>query len=731
MSSRPQIHSVPSLPLTESELETVSVPVETQARKPIFAAMTPTTFGTTPYTPLEARQIDEQLAIPLSKRDVKVRPGPGGKRLTYIEGWRAIDIANSIFGFDGWSSQLVSLDVRVCKQTPDKRWHACVMATMRITIRNGAFHEDRGGGHAENKRTEEEAMMAAEKEALTDACKRALKNFGQRLGLSLYSDEHLRTIGSTPSTAPRGLSKTCGHTPEQRANSSVVKQHSRTLPGASGPDTQRVPGQDAYGVRTSREHESRASSVQNQRSISNPPQSTMNQRDQNIQGSTATIARSTSKNFAPSTCPPANPSETNASHLDRANPYQRQNVANYQRLNGKILSHADCDDSVQLEGHDAAKHMVLQANATDRQIMSGQRVTGQQAVGNVQSNLEGLPCQEPSMVYPQRLPRHAQAHLQNATPMDNRPPPGAFQPSKTPENTHAQTRASDDLVPSNGHSHTTTQSGPSRIKPEDSVRDPNGRFVVPERTHSHSLRPSGAVQPAITEGSSANATMIHVIQKSPADCVPSSSMLGTLQAAVSPITPCNTRQQNPPASYRNSHYDSSRSAGSSAQNEHGLELNPAQNYGAFAAGLKRPSPSAHLNIASRNSTNMEFQSGGGENFATSETAQPPVKLARVQHERMDKTQPHHGYNNAQPATAYVADQRQSIPASAHPSYDVRGSAVQTTGDASHVAIISHSGNPTERDRSALADISALRKPNSSNDHSEVEELCAILAADMQ
>jgi len=40
------------------------------------------------------------------------RPGPGGvRKLTYIEGWRVVDLANEIFGFNGWSTSVRSLDV--------------------------------------------------------------------------------------------------------------------------------------------------------------------------------------------------------------------------------------------------------------------------------------------------------------------------------------------------------------------------------------------------------------------------------------------------------------------------------------------------------------------------------------------------------------------------------------------------------------------------------------------
>ena len=37
--------------------------------------------------------------------DVAKRRGPGGTTLTYIEGWKAFEMANDIF-VDGWSCQI-------------------------------------------------------------------------------------------------------------------------------------------------------------------------------------------------------------------------------------------------------------------------------------------------------------------------------------------------------------------------------------------------------------------------------------------------------------------------------------------------------------------------------------------------------------------------------------------------------------------------------------------------
>jgi hypothetical protein len=43
---------------------------------------------------------------------ISQRPGPGGgPKLTYVEGWKIINLANEVFGFNGWSSSITSLTV--------------------------------------------------------------------------------------------------------------------------------------------------------------------------------------------------------------------------------------------------------------------------------------------------------------------------------------------------------------------------------------------------------------------------------------------------------------------------------------------------------------------------------------------------------------------------------------------------------------------------------------------
>ena len=39
---------------------------------------------------------------------ISQRPGSGGQRIAYIEGWRTISLANEIFGFNGWSHSVAN-----------------------------------------------------------------------------------------------------------------------------------------------------------------------------------------------------------------------------------------------------------------------------------------------------------------------------------------------------------------------------------------------------------------------------------------------------------------------------------------------------------------------------------------------------------------------------------------------------------------------------------------------
>lgn len=89
---------------------------------------------------------------------LSTRPGAGGTKFVYIEGWRAIELANEIFGFNGWSHETKSLDVDYIDQNPDGKFNVGVSAIVRISLKDGSTHEDVGYGKIDNCPTKGDAL---------------------------------------------------------------------------------------------------------------------------------------------------------------------------------------------------------------------------------------------------------------------------------------------------------------------------------------------------------------------------------------------------------------------------------------------------------------------------------------------------------------------------------------------------------------------------------------------
>ncbi|KAL9640715.1 MAG: hypothetical protein Q9164_000110 [Protoblastenia rupestris] len=65
---------------------------------------------------------------------------------------------------------------------------------VRVTLRDGTFHEDIGYGHIENCKGKAPAFEKAKKEGTTDALKRALRNFGNLLGNCVYDKDYVARV---------------------------------------------------------------------------------------------------------------------------------------------------------------------------------------------------------------------------------------------------------------------------------------------------------------------------------------------------------------------------------------------------------------------------------------------------------------------------------------------------------------------------------------------------------
>ncbi|KAF8518349.1 RAD52 DNA repair protein [Hysterangium stoloniferum] len=156
----------------------------------------PTFHDISVATHKQIASLQAKLDQKLGPEYVSQRPGPGGgPKLTYAEGWKIINLANEIFGFNGWSSSICSLTVDYLDPHDEgRRWNCGVSAIVRVTLKDGVYHEDAGYGVAENVKSKGTALEKCKKEAITDGIKRTLRNFGNLLGNCLYDKQYTQEI---------------------------------------------------------------------------------------------------------------------------------------------------------------------------------------------------------------------------------------------------------------------------------------------------------------------------------------------------------------------------------------------------------------------------------------------------------------------------------------------------------------------------------------------------------
>lgn len=161
--------------------------------------------------------------------NVSERQGAGRMTLSYVEGFYSIQKANEIFGYDGWSYEVVKLDTYVyphsdvdhplaAGESVQVRATAQVKVTINPTnttetvvdgLAVGSLLSENvitrmDVGHGSSKSTGIPDFESAEKEAVTDALKRALRTFGNQFGNSLYDKKVLAALkggGSAPRPA--------------------------------------------------------------------------------------------------------------------------------------------------------------------------------------------------------------------------------------------------------------------------------------------------------------------------------------------------------------------------------------------------------------------------------------------------------------------------------------------------------------------------------------------------
>ncbi|KAI1925081.1 DNA repair protein rad52 [Ophidiomyces ophidiicola] len=147
------------------------------------------------YTAQEIASLQSRLDKQLGPEYISSRAGPGGQKVHYLAADKCINLANEVFGFSGWSSSIQNVSIDFVDENPNTgKVSLGLSVVMRVTLKNGAYHEDIGYGHIENAKGKAAAFEKAKKEGTTDALKRALRNFGNVLGNCIYDKDYLAKV---------------------------------------------------------------------------------------------------------------------------------------------------------------------------------------------------------------------------------------------------------------------------------------------------------------------------------------------------------------------------------------------------------------------------------------------------------------------------------------------------------------------------------------------------------
>lgn len=97
------------------------------------------------FTPDEQSRIRQLLERKLGGDEISVRSGAGGQKLSYITGSKCIELANYIFSYNGWNSSIICINEDYCI-TENGKTKCGYTAIMRVTLKDGTYHEDIGFG---------------------------------------------------------------------------------------------------------------------------------------------------------------------------------------------------------------------------------------------------------------------------------------------------------------------------------------------------------------------------------------------------------------------------------------------------------------------------------------------------------------------------------------------------------------------------------------------------------
>ncbi|CAM9454102.1 unnamed protein product [Lampetra planeri] len=154
-------------------------------------------FGQMEYTAVEYQAIQSALRKRLGTDYISQRQGPGGQKLNYVEGHKVVNLANAMFGFNGWSHSVSQQNIDFVDFV-DGKYYVGVSSFVKVELKDGAYHEDVGYGVSEGQRSKALSLEKARKESVTDGLKRSLRSFGNCLGNCIQDKDYLKCINRLP-----------------------------------------------------------------------------------------------------------------------------------------------------------------------------------------------------------------------------------------------------------------------------------------------------------------------------------------------------------------------------------------------------------------------------------------------------------------------------------------------------------------------------------------------------
>ncbi|XP_059880056.1 DNA repair protein RAD52 homolog isoform X2 [Delphinus delphis] len=178
-------------------------------------------FGQYQYTAQEYQAIQNALRQRLGPEYISSRVAGGGQKVCYIEGHRVINLANEMFGYNGWAHSITQQNVDFVDLNNGKFYvGVCAFVRVQLKVRvmegtcclqargrweseqDGSYHEDVGYGVSEGLKSKALSLEKARKEAVTDGLKRALRSFGNALGNCILDKDYLRSLNKLPHQLP-------------------------------------------------------------------------------------------------------------------------------------------------------------------------------------------------------------------------------------------------------------------------------------------------------------------------------------------------------------------------------------------------------------------------------------------------------------------------------------------------------------------------------------------------